>query len=107
MYTNRVNGPRLQISVVDNGGVPAVGSGSGKRLAVGRLGADEVLVMPDQRTLYITGGAGGGLFKFVATAAGDLSSGEKRQLSRSDDGTTCSCCVPLPASSHCRSCTFG
>lgn len=47
-----------------------------KHYTMGRFAHENSVVMPDQRTVYLTDdGTGGMFFKFVADAAGDLSSG--------------------------------
>jgi secreted PhoX family phosphatase len=58
-------------------GVDGTGATSVKKhYAMGRMGMELAYVMPDQKTVYLTDDVtNGGLFMFVADAAGDLSAG--------------------------------
>ncbi|MCT9096845.1 PhoX family protein [Haloarchaeobius sp. HME9146] len=50
--------------------------GTEKRFALGRFSHENAVVMPDQRTVYLSDDAAGGvLFKFVADSPGDLTAG--------------------------------
>ncbi|MBY5991809.1 alkaline phosphatase PhoX [Ferrimonas balearica] len=60
------------IEVTDPKGTPT----PAKHYAMGRYEHENAVVMPDQRTVYLSqDDTGGVMFKFVADAAGDLSSG--------------------------------
>ncbi|MBY6185729.1 DUF839 domain-containing protein [Marinobacter hydrocarbonoclasticus] len=60
------------IEVTDPKGTPA----PAKHYAMGRYEHENAVVMPDQRTVYLSqDDTGGVMFKFVADAAGDLTSG--------------------------------
>lgn len=64
-------GQAVEVSVGEGGAVQAQ-----KWYTMGREAKELVFVMPDNRTVYITDdGTNVGFFKFVADAAGDLSSG--------------------------------
>jgi secreted PhoX family phosphatase len=66
------NGWMVETEVLDAAGVTA----STRRLAMGRFSHELGLVMPDDRTVYLTDDGGWGMFsRFVADRPGDMSSG--------------------------------
>lgn len=59
-----------------------------KHFTLGRVAHENVVIMPDQKTVYITDdGTNKGFYKFIADTAGDLSAGTLYAAKLTQDGT--------------------